>query len=99
MIWKCRILALVFYLASLPQSVAAVAPSKPVSFSRDVLPILSNKCFICHGPDSHDPDLIRLDSEATATADRGGYRAIDQTRPKNSVLLSRLHSEDEPMPP
>ena len=99
MIWKCRILALVFCLASLPLSVAAVAPSKPVDFSRDVLPILSNKCFICHGPDSHDPDLIRLDSEATATADRGGYRAIDQARPKNSVMLSRLHSVDEPMPP
>ena len=99
MIWKYRILAFVFYCANLPLSVAAVAPSKAVDFSRDVLPILSNKCFICHGPDSHDPDLIRLDSEATATADRGGYRAIDQTRPKNSGMLLRLHSEDEPMPP
>jgi hypothetical protein len=99
MIWKYRILALMFIFASIPLSVEAVAPSKTVDFSRDVLPILSNKCFICHGPDSHDPDLIRLDSEATATADRGGYRAIDQAQPKNSGMLSRLHSEDEPMPP
>ena len=99
MIWKYRIFALTFCCASLPLSVDAGAPSKSVDFSRDVLPILSNKCFICHGPDSHDPDLIRLDSEATATADRGGYQAIDQARPKNSVMLSRLHSEDEPMPP
>ena len=99
MIWKYRILALSFCVASLPLSVEAVAPAKPVDFSREVLPILSNKCFICHGPDSHDPDLIRLDSEATATADRGGYRAIDQAQPKNSGMLSRLHSADEPMPP
>jgi len=99
MIWKYRILALSFCVASLPLSVEAVAPAKPVDFSREVLPILSNKCFICHGPDSHDPDLIRLDSEATATADRGGYRAIDQAQPKNSGMLSRLHSVDEPMPP
>jgi len=99
MIWKYRILALSLCVASLPLSVEAVAPAKPVDFSREVLPILSNKCFICHGPDSHDPDLIRLDSEATATADRGGYRAIDQAQPKNSGMLSRLHSVDEPMPP
>lgn len=99
MFLKYRILALSLWTASLPLSVEAVVPVKPVDFSREVLPILSNKCFICHGPDSHDPDLIRLDSESTATADRGGYRAIDQAHPKNSGMLSRLHSEDEPMPP
>ncbi|MCS5583503.1 MAG: DUF1549 domain-containing protein, partial [Pseudomonadales bacterium] len=97
--WKLKYPALVFCLAGVPLSVDAVAPSNAVNFSRDVLPILSNKCFVCHGPDSQDPDLIRLDSEATATADRGGYRAIDQVRPKKSVMLSRLHSVDEPMPP
>ena len=94
-----KYLALVLFLISTPLTVDAVAPSNAVDFSRDVLPILSNKCFVCHGPDSKDPDLIRLDSEVTATADRGGYRAIDQARPKKSVMLSRLHSADEPMPP
>ena len=99
MFLKYKIVALSLCVASLPLPVEAVAPVKLVDFSREVLPILSNKCFICHGPDSHDPDLIRLDSEATATADRGGYRAIDQEQPKNSGMLSRLHSVDEPMPP
>jgi len=97
--WNMKYLALVLFLISTPLTVDAVAPSNAVDFSRDVLPILSNKCFVCHGPDSKDPDLIRLDSEVTATADRGGYRAIDQARPKKSVMLSRLHSADEPMPP
>ena len=99
MIWKYRIFVLTLFCAILPLSAEAVNLSRPVNFSRDVLPILSNKCFVCHGPDSHDPDLIRLDSEATATADRGGYRAIDQAQPKNSGMLLRLHSKDDPMPP
>jgi len=99
MIWKYRIFVLTLFCAILPLSAEAVNLSRPVNFSRDVLPILSNKCFVCHGPDSHDPDLIRLDSEATATADRGGYRAIDQAQPKNSGMLLRLHSKGDPMPP
>ena len=49
-----------------------------VDFARDVLPILSNKCFVCHGPDSNDAEMLRLDTEELATVDRGGYRAINQ---------------------
>ncbi|MEZ6059973.1 MAG: PSD1 and planctomycete cytochrome C domain-containing protein [Planctomycetaceae bacterium] len=70
-----------------------------VDFPREILPILSNKCFVCHGPDSHDADLLRLDSFETATADRGGYRAIDPQHPDQSEILKRIHSADDPMPP
>ncbi len=71
----------------------------PVDFAREVLPVLSNKCFVCHGPDAKDKDGLRLDSFATATADRGGYRAIDPDAPENSAILKRIHSTDAPMPP
>lgn len=70
-----------------------------VDFAREVLPILSDKCFVCHGPDIQDADQLRLDSFAAATADRGGYRAIDPDVPEDSELLARLHDTDAPMPP
>ena len=38
-----------------------------VDFARQVLPILSEKCFVCHGPDAKK-DELRLDSAAAATA-------------------------------
>lgn len=74
-------------------------PKEPVDFAREVLPILSDKCFVCHGPDSNAEDQLRLDTPELATADRGGYRAINPQSPKKSELLVRIHSSDAPMPP
>ena len=69
-----------------------------VDFATDVLPILSNKCFVCHGPDAKD-GLVRLDSADAAYADLGGYRAINSSAPGESAALLRIHSVDDPMPP
>ncbi|MFP6883684.1 MAG: hypothetical protein VCA40_04585, partial [Roseibacillus sp.] len=33
-----------------------------IDFAREVLPILSNKCFVCHGPDTKKKKQLRLDS-------------------------------------
>ncbi len=74
--------------------------AEPVDFARQILPILSNKCFVCHGPDTHaDETDLRLDSFAGATVDRGGYQAINPAEPANSELLARIHDADDPMPP
>lgn len=67
-------------------------------FSTEILPILSNKCFACHGPDAKK-DEVRLDSYEGATEDLGGYSAIDSEKPENGELLIRIHDEKDPMPP
>ena len=73
--------------------------AEKVDFAREVLPVLSNKCFVCHGPDTKKKDLLRLDSHEGATRDLGGYRAIDADAPDKSELLVRIHDADDPMPP
>ncbi len=42
---------------------------------------------------------MRLDSYEGATADLGGYRAIDPTDASASVLLDRISDAEDPMPP
>ena len=37
-----------------------------LSFQRDIRPILSDKCFACHGPDTKEDKLVRLDLENLA---------------------------------
>ena len=75
------------------------AESNKVDFAKQILPILSNKCFACHGPDSKKPSELRLDSYEAATADRDGTKAIDPKDLSESEILFRIHDEEDPMPP
>ncbi len=74
----------------------------PVRFNRDVLPILSDKCFQCHGPDSASrKGDLRLDREAEAKLPRDGYAIIAPGKPDESELVHRIHTTeaDDRMPP
>jgi len=73
--------------------------SAMVDFARDILPVLSNKCFVCHGPAAKKKNPLRLDSYAGATRDLDGRRAIDPEAPQRSEILVRIHDTDDPMPP
>jgi len=73
-----------------------------VSFNRDVLPILSDACFACHGPDSESREAkLRLDQEEDAKADRDGFPVIVPGKPDKSDLVYRIFNRDpdEVMPP
>ncbi|MBU6294202.1 MAG: DUF1553 domain-containing protein [Planctomycetes bacterium] len=77
----------------------ALSPAAgPVSFSRDILPILSDKCLACHGPDAAARKAgLRLDDAASARA----AGAVVPGKPAESELISRVHSPDPSvvMPP
>lgn len=84
-------------LVALPVSCAAGDLAAP-RFGRDVLPILSDRCFHCHGPDeTHREAGLRLDVREAATADLGGYAAIVPGDPDASEILQRIESDDESM--
>jgi hypothetical protein len=74
-----------------------------IDFNRDIRPILSNRCFTCHGPDeSQRTGGLRLDLRqgALEPAD-SGERAVVPGAPEQSELIARVNAEDEfmRMPP
>ncbi len=88
--------------------VAAVAfaagklSAEPVSFDRDIRPILSDNCFKCHGPDAGERKAdLRLDTKAGAFARLDDHFAIVAGKPDESELVRRITSQDsdERMPP
>ncbi len=89
-------------VAALAVLSAVTVSADEIRFSRDVLPILSDRCFHCHGPDaSHREADLRLDERESAIAERGGSAVIVPGRPEASALLDRIASTDPDvqMPP
>lgn len=93
------LLAVVFLLLA---ATSAENLAQEVSFNRDVRPILSDRCFHCHGPDAENQDSgFRLDTREHAIEDLGGYAGVVPGDLEQSELHLRIRSddEDEQMPP
>lgn len=71
----------------------------PISFSRDIRPILANNCFACHGPDEKQRETkFHFDTREGAFAEDGIIVPGDAAK---SMLVQRITNPDpeERMPP
>lgn len=92
-----RLVSLLAAVGSLTLPLAA-----QVEFNRDVRPILSERCYTCHGPDETKRlSGLRLDTEAGAKADLGARFAIVPGNAGRSEVIRRVTSDDPArrMPP
>ncbi len=97
-IGRYLVLSGIMLIASTWWPVHVSGADEPINFNRDVRPILSDRCFACHGHDSgaREGDL-RLDVREDAVADRGGYYVVTPGKPKQSELIARIESDDDDM--
>ncbi|HRX13137.1 MAG TPA: hypothetical protein P5210_15845, partial [Draconibacterium sp.] len=69
-----------------------------ISYNRDIRPILSDKCFLCHGPDAKTRKAgLRLDMQEGAFAEstiNKGHFAIVPGSAEGSELIRRIESTD-----
>ncbi len=77
--------------------------SAALEYNRDIRPILSDRCYFCHGPDSSNRNTkLRLDREEDAKADLGNGRfGIVPGDPARSEIYKRISSTSKTlrMPP
>jgi hypothetical protein len=89
-----------FFFASCFHSKSGEPENLPrvVSYNFNIRPILSDKCFKCHGPDpNHREAHLRLDiadSAYAALKKTKGAFAIVPGKPEQSELLKRVSSSD-----
>ncbi len=87
---------------TLPSAHCAEPGSTQIDFARDIRPILSDKCFHCHGPDGEGRQAdLRLDIWDSTDDVLGATEVIVGGDPESSELISRITSEDPDlrMPP
>ena len=90
-------LGLAASLAAIDPTLAASAKQE-IQFNRDIRPILSDKCFYCHGPDKNQrKGKMRLDIREEALA----KEAFVPGKPDESELVRRIFTTDadDLMPP
>ncbi len=96
-----RRLAFVFSVVVI--GATAHAADSPIDFNRDIRPILSNRCWKCHGPDEKERQAgLRFDSRDGVLAKlESGKVAAVAGKPDESELIRRVTSDnaDERMPP
>ncbi len=82
---------------------AVTAAAEPISYNSQVRPILSDRCYACHGPDAaNQKSPFRLDSaEASrqnlAKAGEPPRHGIVPGKPDESLVLQRILHEDPSM--
>lgn len=82
---------------------SAAAAAQTVEFNRDIRPILSDKCFTCHGPDAANRKTkLRFDTESGAKIELAkGRLAIVPGHPEQSEMYRRITTDHkiQRMPP
>ena len=91
-----------FILSIFILSAISVRAEEAIDFNKDIRPILSGKCFHCHGPDEEERGGdLRLDTQDGSREDLGGYAAVAPGDPDDSELIYRVLTDDDNdiMPP
>ena len=82
---------------ALPEGIETAYQQLPqtIDFNFHIRPLLSDRCYSCHGPDEAESGLRFVDQEsAFAEADSGEF-AIVAGDVESSMLITRITSEDE----
>src|SRR5580658_6786566 len=99
--WSSMIRVVILLLAFLAWSegeVLCADAGQAIRFNRDIRPIFSENCLLCHGPDKNRRKAkLRLDVRETAL----DLKAIVPGKPAESLLIQHIYATnaDDVMPP
>ncbi|MEX2214709.1 MAG: PSD1 and planctomycete cytochrome C domain-containing protein [Phycisphaeraceae bacterium] len=91
------VLVALLAISAAPCAEAADAPlPDEIKFNRDIRPILSDRCFACHGPDANKRKAkLRLDTEDGVFKKLDSGAIVTPGKPEASELWKRIISSDE----
>jgi mono/diheme cytochrome c family protein len=99
--WLCFAFATVVSAADKPADGSSITPEQAAFFEKDVLPLLKENCFKCHGGEAKIKGGLNLTSRAGLIKGGDIGSAIDFKTPEKSLLLEMISYKDgdHEMPP
>lgn len=90
-------------LAGLPGAARGwAADGQPIDFNREIRPLLSDRCWVCHGPDENTREAgLRLDTMEGALSTKRDRAMIKPGDAAQSEVFKRISASDpdDKMPP
>ncbi|MGC1276566.1 MAG: PSD1 and planctomycete cytochrome C domain-containing protein [Planctomycetaceae bacterium] len=86
-----KIFAAVAWMAS---PVSGVGGESPIDFDREVAPVLSARCFSCHGAVGPEAGLDLTRREGATAELESGERAVVSDHPETSELVRRITADE-----
>jgi hypothetical protein len=103
MVFRARLVGPVIFAVALVFRATPSLAQEKITYNRDIRPILSNNCFLCHGRDEKNRKAkLRLDVRDLALKPgKSGNLPIVPGKPDESAMVRRIFSdhETEIMPP
>ena len=99
---RVRVALMVALILAGANSSESSEPSRELSFNRDIRPVLSDKCFQCHGPDAQARKAdLRLDQFGDEDGVNGAESILVPGDVDASEIVRRItcDDDDERMPP
>lgn len=94
------LVALSLPVVAAPIPIDLIQRTEPVSFERDILPILQRNCLACHSASQKDGDLILESPRSILTGGDGGPAAVAGNGAESLILKVAAHQiENKVMPP
>jgi hypothetical protein len=93
---RCLLLSILFF------GITSTTYAEPISFNKHIRPILADRCYACHGPDSATRKAglhLGLEVVSKSKLEDSGNIAIVPGKPDASELLTRLTDSEQLMPP
>ncbi len=98
-LFACCVLALTSTVSAAPIAIAPIQRAEPVSFEKEIFPMLQRSCLACHSASEKQGDLVLESPQGILKGGDNGPAAIAGRGAESLILKAAAHQIETVMPP
>ena len=98
-LFTCCVLALTATVSAAPIPIAPIQRAEPVSFEKEIFPMLQRSCLACHSASEKQGDLVLESPQGILKGGDNGPAVIAGRGAESLILKAAAHQIETVMPP